>query len=740
MKSSLARLAARVGAALSAGVLGGILTAALFASRAATLQGELRWRLAALLSVPGLVVGVGLSLVAAMASAERLSRLRGALLAESRAVAAVALVLPPACAVWVGLASRAGRHFMTAYHHVGLAVFAQSVALLVVSLAVLVGATAVGRALASRMPSKPTSFAKAVALPAAVGALLAASIVAHGIYHGDEQGNGRAAALLMGAYGVLKKPELDLTPVAMLASIAAIGAVLTVALRRAWFVALPLALAAMAALLGRGARDFGASPVASEIDARPGLPRMVLRALRKRSDRDHDGFASRWGGGDCDDGDAHRNPGEADLPGNGIDEDCSGADARRVLAARPVATPQPAPTPTAPAAPTASNLNLLFITVDTMRWDLHFAGYAHPITPRLDALAAESVVFDRGYAISSYTGRAIGPMMTGRYPTECARDGEHFTRYTPPNVFLAERLKDSGFRTFGAASHFYFERRFGLAQGVDEWDLTAKPEGEGQETSTADAAVADRAIAQLQRPENTTGRFFQWVHLFDPHKQYVDHRDLPVFARGERGRYDREVMNSDRQIGRILDALRALPGDVAARTVVVVTADHGEAFNEHGMSYHGVELWEELVRVPWIVRVPGVPARHVTTPRSQIDLAPTLAELLHVTAPAVDAADAFSGHSLVADLRAEGAERPIYIELPEGPYNSLRRALVFEGYKLMERGSGRFLLFNLATDPGERTDLAATDAPRLARMRAVMEEVRGSLHVVAAPPPRERES
>jgi arylsulfatase A-like enzyme len=734
VNSVLLRLASRVCAALSAGLLAAMLTGALFAARAPAMRGALAWRLAALLSVPGLFVGVGLAALALFASTERVARVNQWLLSEARAVGSLLVVLPPACAVWVGLAALAGRHFMTSYHHVGLATFAQSVALLALTLASSATAFVAARALGRRLPSQPTSLARAVALPAAVGLALAAAIVGHGVFHGDEQGRGRALALFMGAYGVLKKPELDLAPVAMLAAMGALGTLLAVALRRVGLVALPVALVAAALLLGRASREFADSPVASEIDARPGLPRVVLRALRKRNDRDRDGFAGAYGGGDCDDRDARRNPGAADVAGNGVDEDCSGADARRVVLthAQPAAA-QPAP------ARTPEGMNLLLITVDTMRWDLHFAGYAHPITPRLDALAAESVVFERGYAISSYTGRAIGPMMTGRYPTECARDGEHFTRYTPPNVFLAERLKDSGFRTFGAASHFYFERRFGLAQGVDAWDLTAKPEGDGQETTSADAAVADRAIAQLQQPENAAGRFFQWVHFFDPHKQYVEHRDLPLFARGERGRYDREVMNTDRQICRVLDALRALPGDVARRTVVVVTADHGEAFNEHGMSYHGVEVWDELVRVPWVMHVPGVAARRVTTPRGQIDLAPTLLELLRVAPPAAGAPDAFSGQSLMGDLTAEQPERPIYVELPEGPYNSLRRALVFEGYKLLERGSGRFMLFNLATDAGERNDLAAVDRERLARMRAVMEEVRGGLHVVAAPPPRDRE-
>ena len=354
-------------------------------------------------------------------------------------------------------------------------------------------------------------------------------------------------------------------------------------------------------------------------------------------------------------------------------------------------------------------------------------------TPNLDRLAAQSVVWRNAYAISSYTGRAIGPLFTGRYPTECPRDGAHFTRYLPSNVFLAERLRDRGYQCFGAASHFYFRPSYGLAQAMDPWDLSAEPSGGTQETQAADHRVADRALAMLRDPQRTSGRFFLWTHFFDPHKQYVDHPELPLFGRGERARYDREVMFTDVQVGRLLDALDALPPAVRDRTMVLVTADHGEAFGEHGMAWHGVELWDELVRVPMLLRVPGITPRTVTVRRSQIDLMPTLLELLRIPAPAPDAADALSGVSLSGDLLgAEAPARPVYIELPEGPFNSLRRSVIDGDWKLTERGVGRFELYNLANDPGERTNLAATDPESLRRLRDVMESVRGGLHVVRA--------
>ncbi len=712
----------------AAGPLAGLAVGLLSAVKAPPGQHlDLGLRLAGLLVVPGAAVGAGMVPLALLATPARVERMRAWVQPRLATTAALLALTPPAAVLWMGLVALAGRHFLTAYHHVGLAAFAQSFALLLLTLATVGALAAAVRFAAPRVPTQ-RPVERVLGAAVALGSGFAIAAAAHGIYWGNADGTFTRNALILSGFGVLKKPELDLTPVLQLGAIGAIALLLVAPLRRVAWPAFVLSAGLAGAALGFDATRFERSPVAVDIDARPTLPRAVLRLLRKRTDADHDGFARRFGGGDCDDRNASINPAATDLPGNHIDEDCSGRDALVPPPRVRIATP--APSPDAPPMPRIDNL--VFITVDTLRWDLHYAGNPNPISPRLDDLAARATVFDHAYAISSYTGRAIGPIMTGRYPTECVRDAQHFTRYLSGNVFLAERLKQVGFRTAGAASHFYFEPRFGLTQGMDTWDMSAQPSGE-QETRASDNRVADRAIALLQETARTPGRFMIWAHFFDPHKQYVDHPEFPLFGRGERAKYFREVMFTDSQLGRLLDALAALPGDIAQHTAVVVTADHGEAFAEHGMSWHGVELWEELVRVPLMVFVPGMTPRHIATPRSQIDLAPTLLGLLGLERPAEGTSDSMSGESLLGDLRGDEAPpRPIYLELPEGPFNSLRRGVIEDGWKLLERGVGRFELYHLTEDPGEHANLATTHPADLARMRAVYDGVRAGLHTVPA--------
>ncbi len=719
-RRALAALAASAAAPLVAGAISGFLRAPLDRRGGALREAALFLPLAA----PLAMVMIPLALLASRARVDAVLERMHRDETTARRTAASLLVGPAAIALWIALLARVDRFFLTAFHHVGLAALAQATALAALSLGCAGLYGAVHRAAARVVPARA---ARRFVPWLAVGLGLALAIVAIGMKTGDTDGRGR----WFGAFGVLRKPELDLSPVYALAGLGAIAIALTVGLSRSALVGLTVLIASsgFGALAFRHvARHFSEAPSAAAVDARPGVARMMLRLLRKRTDRDHDGASGLFGGGDCNDRDRSIFPAAHDVPGNGRDEDCSGRDA-------PLPPPPPPPPPPTLRErllrETPADMNVVLITVDTMRWDLHYAGNPREFSPSMDRLAAESVVFDHAYALSSYTGRAIAPLMAGRFPTECARDSEHFTQYPASNILLAERLRDAGFATFGAASHFYFHPRFGLVQGMTTWDMSSQPSDDAQESTSADAAVCDRALAQLRAHEHDTRRFFQWVHFFDPHKQYVPHPGGLSFGSGERARYDGEVAWSDRQVGRIMDALAALP--FASRTIVVVTADHGEAFGEHGMGYHGVELWDELVRVPWIIRVPGIAPRHVSVPRSQIDFAPTMLELLRLPAPARTAPDAMSGVSLVPDLLGEPMPpRPIYIELPEGPYNSMRRAVIDHGWKLVERGTGRFELYDLTHDPGERTDLARTRAEELSRMRGVLESVRAGLHVVQA--------
>jgi arylsulfatase A-like enzyme len=507
--------------------------------------------------------------------------------------------------------------------------------------------------------------------------------------------------------------------------------------------ALPLviALAAIAAplvLTAREARALEGDPVvARAVERHAPLGRVGLALARKATDRDRDGASALFGGGDCDDRDPKISPLAVEVPGNGVDEDCSGADLAPPAAATATASRA------GPLPPVDRDLNVLLITVDTLRAaDMGFLGYDRPTTPSLDALAAESVVYDDAYSMASYTGKALAPMVIGKYPSETLRDGGHFTRYLPGNTFVAERFKDMGVRTMAAASFWYFKDTWGVTQGIDTVDLSALPKA-GQtdtDTTTTSEQLTDAAIKLLDANADG-GRFFLWVHYFDPHAQYVVHPGAPDFGEPSPGgamhaRYDNEVWFTDLHIGRLLDYARARPW--WKDTVVALTSDHGEAMGEHGINFqHGFEVWEPLVRIPLLFRVPGMRPHHVPVKRSAIDLVPTLLELMRAPAPA---AGELSGRSLVPDFVAKPGEafeeRDVYLDMPDGPYTHMRRALVHgdtPGMKLIHLGGRQYQLYDLARDPGEREDLSG-DAARLTPMVDALQAQRALLKEIYVKP------
>src|SRR5262249_48885806 len=160
-------------------------------------------------------------------------------------------------------------------------------------------------------------------------------------------------------------------------------------------------------------------------------------------------------------------------------------------------------------------LNVVLITVDTLRAELGYAGYQYPISPNLDALAARSAVFVKAYSLASYTGKSVGPMLIGKYGSETQRNWGHLNRFGEEETFVAERLHRSGVRTMSAQALQYFARYHGLERGFDVVDASAAPpEGGSLEAGNAITApkLTDAALSLLDRPENVSGRFFLWVH------------------------------------------------------------------------------------------------------------------------------------------------------------------------------------------------------------------------------------
>lgn len=542
---------------------------------------------------------------------------------------------------------------------------------------------------------------------------------------------------LFGFMGVLKRLELDLRAPGLLLAVGVAAFVAPSLLRRLWAPAALLLALAPFGLTIRAATALDDAPrVTAALERSSPLGTPSLRVLRRLTDRDKDGAAAYFGGGDCDDGDPGVNPLAMDVPGDGIDQDCSGGD---LAVPAPVAEPEPVAEEKRDALP--DDLNVLLISIDTLRWDMGFMGYPRNISPALDALAEKSTVFEHNYAMSTYTGKAIGPMMSGKFPSETHMGWRHYNTYPEKDIMVQERLQEAGIFTIAIHCHWYFKKETGLGRGFDLFDISALPPG-GIDATTDTTYSADRlsdaAIKILSDEANTSKRFFAWVHYFDPHAEYLHHPGTEEFGRKVRDMYDHEVRWTDDQMKRLLDFVESQPW--GKKTAIIVTADHGEAFGEHGMYRHGFEVWDEIVRVPLVVYVPGLKPKRIKEKRSLIDLVPTILDLMKVErGEPKHETDFLSGTSLVPELLSEpGTEQPmreILVDMPPGPFNQARRAYVRGDMKLIIAGGVRYQLFNLAEDPGEKKDLA-DDKELLAEYRKHYDQFRARLKEVPLKPPR----
>ncbi|MEQ1891937.1 MAG: sulfatase [Planctomycetota bacterium] len=364
--------------------------------------------------------------------------------------------------------------------------------------------------------------------------------------------------------------------------------------------------------------------------------------------------------------------------------------------------------------------NVLLVCVDTLRADqLGAYGQEPSITPRLDALAAESVVFERAHSAASWTLPSLGSTFTSQWSSTTglwtfeSKLAESFT--TLPELFAAR-----GFDTYGIASHVYFDGQYGLQQGFARFDAElCHRKGEPGWREVTSPEVTARAARWLSDRADDPDPFLLFVHLFDPHLPYLDHEaaDPNDAHRSEWERYRSEIAFTDGHVGALLDALAA--SGHADDTLVVFFSDHGESFLEHPpINRHSYGLFEEELRVPLFVKVPGLAARRVASFVRSVDLLPTLVELFGLDDRERELR---VGQSLVGALRGEShVEHPnvAEIRLKEGFHAN---ALVSGNEKLIEDvSSGRYRLYDLAADPRERRDLAPTNPERVEALKSAL--------------------
>ena len=470
------------------------------------------------------------------------------------------------------------------------------------------------------------------------------------------------------------------------------GALLTAIGRRStWIrrVTLGLALAMLIALELLDPDVFG--PSRSVVFAK------LVASARDWTDFDGDGPSSLFGGSDCAPFDPEVMPGKFDVPGDGRDEDCSGTAAQ-----------WPAPeTATHYAIPDAAGLNLLLITIDALRADhLGAWGYTRrPTSPNIDRLAAQSLRFARAFAPTPKTYDSLPCLLSGLYPSNVPRDYDvdlppgkdkpYIYRITHEIDLLPEILQRNGYVTGAALVSLLHHLE--LDRGFDEHQITTAP--------------TDYALDFLQRrvvdaPQKQP--FFLWLHYYSPHFPYVEHEGI-TFGDEDIDRYDGEIAYDDRRIGALLAGMEQR--GLLDRTVVVLSADHGEEFRDHGGTEHGFRLYSELTNVPLLLKIPGVAPRVVKDVVELADVTPTLCELLRLR----ECGD-HDGHSLFEAVAGKrDPERGAYSEMYRKNDVLLMSSLFTDKWRVIfDYKKDRSELYDVRSDPHEQKNVASQH-PELVR-------------------------
>lgn len=443
--------------------------------------------------------------------------------------------------------------------------------------------------------------------------------------------------------------------------------------------------------------------------------RDLIGLWRKVIDFDRDGSSKILGGGDCDDADSARHPGALDKPGDGIDQDCDGADAVEIAT---VATPPAEQAKAFRQRPDVVELlartkgmNVLLVSVDALRADLLAPGAAHREDfPNLTKLLDQSVWFTRAIAPATGTDVSLATLLTGR-----------FDPFQAVATTLPEAMREGGRKTRAVipAEVLRYAGETLINRGVDQ---LSRVRTDSEQADVGDHISApDETQKGLEAIDAVQGApWFVWVHYFDVHESHQIKVPADMLAAVHAGTTEKEhayralLRGIDTQVGTLLGELTAR--GLADKTIVVFLSDHGESLGEDPrlLLTHGKVCYAPLVRIPIAIRVPGVPGGQRTDLVSLVDLAPTLLDLLGIT-PAHMPLD---GTSLVptlldgpAELRPTGRAIAIHEQEQWG--------IVEWPYQLLVRPADDLTeLYDLEKDPQQTSDLARSQPEVVARLKS----------------------
>ena len=352
-------------------------------------------------------------------------------------------------------------------------------------------------------------------------------------------------------------------------------------------------------------------------------------------------------------------------------------------------------------------LNVVLITLDTTRAD-HLGCYGHTgiETPNIDRLAAAGTRYDNAFTPAPITLPAHTSIMTGTYPIHHGVRSNHGFYVPESAVTLAEALRDEGYESAAFVGAFPLDSQTGIDQGFELYDDNYPSSLEQGQHPRLRRFFDERPAVEVNRAalawleQRGAVPFFLWTHYFDPHQPLTP--PSPYLERYPNAPYDAEIASVDEAVGQILRRLEERGW--LERTLVVLTADHGEGLGEHGEASHALLLYASTLRVPLIVRDPGRPGgATVAAPVSTADIFPTILERLGVAVPEVCQAIALPASDAEADDEREIYSETLYGRLIYGwsPLERLTaaRQAVIHGPRLE--------LYDRVADPGERDDLSA---------------------------------